>query len=69
PMLFPATSDNNYFRKEGINTYGILPSILTIEQIESVHNNDEHISIEGLKKGIDVYIEFIRSVNESPSPN
>lgn len=66
PMLFPATSDNNYFRKEGINTYGILPSIITIEQIESVHNNDEHISIEGLKKGIDVYIEFIRSVNEVP---
>lgn len=65
PILFPATNDNNYFRNKSIPTYGIIPVILSVEAMESVHNRNERISIENLKKGIKVFQEFIRKVNQA----
>lgn len=59
PVLFPATTDNNYFRNKGIDAYGIMPAFLTMGSIQSVHNKDECISIEQLNMGIEVFREFI----------
>jgi len=65
PILFPATTDNNYFRNKSISTYGIMPVILSVETMESVHNKDERISIDNLEKGIKVFKEFISKVNQA----
>jgi acetylornithine deacetylase/succinyl-diaminopimelate desuccinylase-like protein len=66
PLLFPATTDNNYFRKYGIPVYGFLPVIFSDEEINSVHNIDEKISINSLYKGIDVYNKLIsRFLNDN----
>ena len=65
PILFPATTDNNYFRNKNIATYGILPVILSVDAMESVHNKNERISVENLKKGIDVFQGFIKEVNQA----
>ena len=64
PVLLPATTDNNYFRNKNINAYGIMPVVLSLEEMESVHNKDEHISITNLKRGIKVFKEFIYKVNQ-----
>jgi len=65
PVLFPATTDNNYFRNTGINVFGIMPAVLTMESIGSVHNKDEHISIKELDNGIEVYKKFISEINKA----
>jgi len=59
PILFPASTDNNYFRNKGLNVYGIMPAILTFENLQSVHNKDEHISVSNLNLGIEVFQRFI----------
>ncbi len=68
PIIVPASNDNNYFRAKGIPTYGILPLFLTYEEIASIHNVNERISIEGLEKGIKVYKNLIAQYlnNEVP---
>ncbi len=59
PILFPAHNDNAFFRAKGIPAYGLLPAILSIELIESIHNIDERMEISALVSGIDVYINLM----------
>lgn len=60
PILFPASTDNNYFRQKGIPVYGIIPSVLDTELFETVHSSNERIGVNNLHKGIEVYYEFLR---------
>ncbi len=60
PILFPASNDNNYFRSKGLPTYGIHPTYMNIELIETIHNVDERFPIDMLEKGVEVYTELIR---------
>lgn len=59
PILFPAHNDNAFFRAKGIPAYGLLPAILSVELIESIHNIDERMEIEALEAGIEVYIALL----------
>jgi carboxypeptidase PM20D1 len=62
PTLFPAYSDNTFFRNMGVPVYGINPVYLTIDQLKSVHNFNERISIDELEKGRQVYTQFLKSL-------
>ncbi|MFO7998169.1 MAG: M20/M25/M40 family metallo-hydrolase [Bacteroidales bacterium] len=64
PILFPAHNDNVFFRERGIPAYGLLPAIMELELIESIHNVDERMPIEGLDYGIAVYQALIRNLIE-----
>lgn len=64
PILFPATTDNSYFRHHDIPTYGIVPAIITQEMIANIHSIDEKISIEALGQGIEIYTTFLKNVME-----
>ncbi|HQG77802.1 MAG TPA: M20/M25/M40 family metallo-hydrolase [Bacteroidales bacterium] len=59
PVLFPATTDNNYFRSAGIPVYGIIPAIFSEEEMKSIHNFNERISVGALEKGTEVYMRFL----------
>ncbi len=59
PILFPAHNDNAFFRAKGIPAYGIMPSLLTRDEIDSVHNIDERISLKALSEGLTVYKSLI----------
>jgi acetylornithine deacetylase/succinyl-diaminopimelate desuccinylase-like protein len=70
PVLFNASTDNNYFRRLGIPTYGLVPAILTREQMEGIHNVDEKISLDNIETGVTVYSNFIGEVMKlKPDPN
>ncbi len=60
PILFPAYTDNSFFRKRGVPVYGIVPVHLTSELMESVHNSNERLPIKSLLQGIDVYKSFLQ---------
>ena len=59
PVLFPATTDNNYFRKMGVPVYGIVPVFLEYNLFKTVHNFNERISEESLGYGAEVYARFL----------
>ncbi len=63
PVLFPATTDNSYFRSVGVPSYGILPFRLSEEMLESVHANNEKLPLSAISSGIKVYIRLLQSYN------
>lgn len=65
PILAPASNDNNYFRSQGIPTYGILPVYLPVYLLETIHNVDERLPVDDLEKGVEVYRQLIAVLIES----
>jgi carboxypeptidase PM20D1 len=63
PVVFPAETDNNYFRNQGIPTYGINPVCMKKELLETIHNINERISIKNLEDGISVYLHLLNESN------
>ncbi len=59
PVLFPATTDNSYFRNANINSYGFLPFELTETMMESVHASNEKLPLKALNDGIKVYADLM----------
>lgn len=60
PILFPASTDNNFFRAKGVPTYGLVPVVLSRAAIESIHGSNEYLTLKQLEQGINVYKEFIK---------
>lgn len=60
PLLFPATTDNSYFRNAEIPSFGVLPFELNKEMVESVHANNEKIPVKAIEQGINVYVELLK---------
>jgi len=59
PILFPAYTDNNYFRQKGVPVYGINPVYLSKDLLESLHNVNERMAITDLEKGTHIYYDFL----------
>jgi carboxypeptidase PM20D1 len=62
PILFPASTDNNFFRQYQIPTYGVIPVVFSRENLDGIHGENEYICIKDLKLGIETYRGFIREV-------
>lgn len=62
PILFPANNDNNFFRAEGVPVYGILPAKLKLNELQSIHNINERISVDALVKGKQIYSRFLENL-------
>ncbi|MES2763084.1 MAG: M20/M25/M40 family metallo-hydrolase [Bacteroidota bacterium] len=60
PLLFPATTDNSYFRNVEVPTFGVLPFELNKEMVESVHANNEKIPVKAIDEGVRVYVELLK---------
>ncbi|CAN5561253.1 M20/M25/M40 family metallo-hydrolase [soil metagenome] len=62
PILFPATTDNSYFRSKNIPAYGLIPAVLDKESIQSIHSINERISLKELESGIYIYTLFLQNM-------
>ncbi len=62
PVLFPATTDNSFFRAYGIPAYGILPILLNNEMVDSVHGINEYIPLKNLHQGVEAYCTIIKKI-------
>lgn len=62
PILFPASTDNNYFRQYQIPTFGIIPVVFSRAALDGVHGDDEYLPVKDLKLGIEVYKRFLGNV-------
>ena len=64
PILFPASTDNNYFRQFGIPTYGVTPVLLSRSGLESIHGPNEALRIADLWKGAEVFYLFLSQMKK-----
>jgi acetylornithine deacetylase/succinyl-diaminopimelate desuccinylase-like protein len=60
--LLSGLSDSRFFRERGIPVYGFCPLMITVDQLNMIHGNDEKISVDGLIKGCEIYVEIVRSL-------
>ena len=62
PMLTPGATDSCFFRRKGINTYGLFPAIITPKELAGFHGIDERISLENLQLGTRIIYEVLTEV-------
>ncbi|HET9604685.1 MAG TPA: M20/M25/M40 family metallo-hydrolase [Gemmatimonadales bacterium] len=61
PMLTGFT-DSYYYRRLGIGAYGIDPFRLTERDVETVHGNDERVSLENIRFGVEFFYRIVEQV-------
>lgn len=66
PILFPASSDNNYFRQFEIPTFGVTPVLLSRQGLESIHGPNESLRIAALWKGAEVFYRLVQELRPHP---
>jgi len=59
-MMMPNTNDLGGFRAKNIPSYGTLPIFCDTEEVRSVHGKNEHIHINSLYAGGDVFTSFLK---------
>lgn len=62
PMISPATTDSRFFRYRGVTAYGLIPVLCTFEDMQSVHGNNEKISIDNLALGTKIVYDFVLEI-------
>jgi acetylornithine deacetylase/succinyl-diaminopimelate desuccinylase-like protein len=61
PMLSGYT-DSYYYRAIGIAAYGLSPFRLSDEDARSVHGNDERVTVENLRFGVELFYRIVEKV-------
>ena len=59
PIQTPVITDSRFFRLKGAKAYGLIPAILTTDELNTVHGVDERISIDNLVRGIKITLDAI----------
>jgi acetylornithine deacetylase/succinyl-diaminopimelate desuccinylase-like protein len=60
PYLTPGATDSRFFRAAGMKAYGFMPVLLTDGELGRIHGIDERISIENLRRGIQLVFETLK---------
>lgn len=64
--VVPATStvgtDNRFLRPLGIPSYGFIPCLLSQEERDGFHGNDEFLTVDNFNMGLEVMLEVVRRV-------
>ena len=59
PYQSPAVTDSRFFRAGGANAYGLLPAILTPDDVSTIHGVDERLSVKNLTLGIKISFDAL----------
>ena len=59
PMQTPVATDSRFFRARGVNAYGLIPAVLTPEEMGSVHGVNERLSVGNLVLGVKIALDVI----------
>ncbi|MFO1526973.1 MAG: M20/M25/M40 family metallo-hydrolase [Turneriella sp.] len=63
PFLSPGTTDSSYLRQIGIKCYGLIPALLTTEEIDGIHGKNESMAVDHLKVGIEILFKSVVEYN------
>lgn len=59
PAISPGFTDSIYLREIGVKAFGMVPFLLTEEELATFHGDDERVRIEELDRGVRVLIDVI----------
>ena len=62
PFMTIAGTDSQFFQSKGVNCYGILPVLVTEDDIQTIHGIDERISIENFMLGNRIVYNTVKQV-------
>jgi acetylornithine deacetylase/succinyl-diaminopimelate desuccinylase-like protein len=63
PTISTGFTDSRCFRSLGTHCYGLLPLLIDLEIIGTIHGHDERLPIQDLEKGIKVIFDMIQRLN------
>ncbi len=64
PIMLPNVNDLGAFRAKGVPGYASIPVYFTRDEVESIHNKNEHINKSSLYDGSDIYLRFLHLMQE-----
>jgi acetylornithine deacetylase/succinyl-diaminopimelate desuccinylase-like protein len=62
PTLLTAASDCRFFRARGIPCYGYQPFTLSGKDYDTIHGNDERISLKNVSDGVQILYDLVRGL-------
>lgn len=68
PFISPGATDMRFFREKGVLAYGIIPVLITMEDLEGLHGKNERIPVGELPKGEKILLEFVKKTQGKPNP-
>ena len=64
PILSAGATDSRFFREKGVIAYGIIPLLLTSEELKGLHGKNERIPVEGLEKGSEIVYDLVKRMQQ-----
>lgn len=62
PVMTPGGgTDSAFFRQLGIKAYGLMPILATKAQLQSMHGNNEYVTLEQLERGTRVVVKAVEA--------
>jgi acetylornithine deacetylase/succinyl-diaminopimelate desuccinylase-like protein len=65
PMLTPGTTDSCFFRRKGVNAYGLFPAIITPGELARFHGIDERLSLDNLRLGTEITYRVLERMTQA----
>src|SRR5690606_12546690 len=66
PRVGTGFTDSHVFRRWSVTAYGFIPVLSTPEDQGRVHGNDERVTIENLKLGVQIIHQTVRGICGHP---
>ena len=63
PSVSTGFTDSRVFRRNGITSYGFIPVLLGPQEVGRAHGNDECLSVENLRMGIEILHDTVRGIS------
>ncbi|MFZ5515602.1 MAG: M20 family metallopeptidase [Candidatus Zhuqueibacterota bacterium] len=65
PFLFIAASDNYFFRNQGFASFGLVPNLISLDELDRIHGCNERIHIQHFREGCQLYYRILKQLIES----
>jgi carboxypeptidase PM20D1 len=62
PIQTPVATDSRFFRLMDVKAYGLLPAVMTAEDLQTIHGANERISLDNLTLGVKIAVDVVREV-------
>ena len=66
PIISAGATDSRFFREKGVTRYGIIPLLLTPEQVQGLHGKNERIPVDQLERGTGIVYDVVKRMQALP---
>jgi acetylornithine deacetylase/succinyl-diaminopimelate desuccinylase-like protein len=59
PMVVPYGTDGQKFRMRGVTVYGLIPMVVDLQTLATMHSDSEHIQLQQFRAGLHIYFDIL----------